>query len=222
MSDTAELGRLASAASYLLLNAPDARTLAALDVAGGRVLDLDRARQDFYDFLCIPQSGCFLPPFSHVLSQAQETAEYWHFPTPKYDGGDALRPWFDAAGFDTAALPADPILAAANRPLDHVGVLLAFLALLLDAAQDSETDRVVLGEFLGEHVQPWADTFANLLCQAESPYIALLGTALQDLLDAVREDYPPLTPPQRSLAHKRIPIQPAQVEGSVAFPSSAQ
>lgn len=206
MSDTAELGRLASAASYLLLNAPDARTLAALDVAGGRVLDLDRARQDFYDFLCIPQSGCFLPPFSHVLSQAQETAEYWHFPTPKYDGGDALRPWFDAAGFDTAALPADPILAAANRPLDHVGVLLAFLALLLDAAQDSETDRVVLGEFLGEHVQPWADTFANLLCQAESPYIALLGAALRDLLDAVREDYPPMTPRQFPIAPKHISI----------------
>ncbi|OIQ79420.1 nitrate reductase delta subunit [mine drainage metagenome] len=207
MSDPTELARLASAASYLLLNAPDAQTLAVLEAPEGEPLDLARARQDFYDFLCIPQSGCFLPPFAHVLSQAQETAEYWHFSMPKYDGGDSLLPWFDAAGFDTTSLPADPILAAANRPLDHVGVLLAFLALLLDAAQDSETDRAVLGEFLGEHVQPWADTLVNLLCQAESPYIALLGAALRDLFDAVREGYPPLAPAQRPMAHKLISIQ---------------
>ena len=221
MPDSAELARLASAASYLLLNAPEARTLAVLDIAGAGALDLVRARQDFYDFLCFPQSGCFLPPFAHVLSQAQETAEYWHFPTPKYDGGDALLPWFDAADFDAAALPADPVLAAASRPLDHAGVLLAFLALLLEAAGDGETDRMVLGEYLGEHVQPWADTFANLLCQAESPYIALLGAALRDLFDAVREVYPPLVPAQRVMARKCIPIQPEQVEGSVALPSSA-
>ncbi|MHB1669478.1 molecular chaperone TorD family protein [Thiomonas sp.] len=206
MPDSAELARLASAASYLLLNAPDAQTLTVLLTAAGEPLDPKRARQDFYDYLCILQSGCFLPPFAHVLSQAQQTAEYWHFPTPKYDGGDALLPWYDAGRFDPTVLPADAILAAANRPLDHVGVLLAFLALLLDAAQDRETDRIVLSEFLGEHIQPWADRFVHVMAQAESPYIALLGTILRDLFDAVREAYPPMTPRQFPIAPKHIPI----------------
>lgn len=205
MSDATELSHLASVASYLLLNAPDEQMLAVLEAPAGRLLD--HARQDFYDFLCMPQSGCFLPPYAHVLTQAQETEDYWHFPMPKYDGGDALLTWYDAAGFDTTLLPADPILATANRPLDHVGVLLAFLALLLDAARDSEGDRQVLGEFLGEHIQPWSDIFVNLLTQAESPYIALLGETLHDLFDAVRSVYPPLPPARRPSAHKLIPIQ---------------
>ncbi len=207
MSDAAELSRLASAASYLLLNAPDEQMLAVLEAPAGRLLD--HARQDFYDFLCMPQSGCFLPPYAHVLAQAQETEEYWHFPKPKYDGGDALLTWYDAAGFDTTLLPADPILATANRPLDHVGVLLAFLALLLDAVQDSEADNKVLGEFVGEHIQPWSDIFVKLLTQAESPYIALLGETLRDLFDAVRTRYPPLNPVQFPSTHKLIQIQSA-------------
>lgn len=205
MHDTAELARLVSAASYLLLNAPDEQMLAALEAQSGKLLD--HARQDFYDFLCVPQSGCFLPPCAHVLTQAQETEEYWHFPKPKYDGGDALLTWYDAAGFDTTRLPADPILDTANRPLDHVGVLLAFMTLLLDAAQDSEVDRQVLCEFLGEHIQPWSGTFVNLLTQAESPYIALLGEMLRDLFDAVRTYYPPRAPAPHPSSSKMIPIQ---------------
>ena len=205
MSDAAELSRLTSAASYLLLNAPDEQMLAVLQAPAGRLLD--HARQDFYDFLCMPQSGCFLPPYAHVLTQAQETEDYWHFPKPKYDGGDALLTWYDAAGFDTTTMPTDPILATPNRPLDHVGVLLAFLALLLDAAQDSEVDQRVLGEFIGEHIQPWSDTFVNLLTQAESPYIALLGGTLHDLFNALHSKYPPLLPAKPRSVHKVIPIQ---------------
>ncbi|WP_031408123.1 molecular chaperone TorD family protein [Thiomonas sp. FB-Cd] len=207
MSDVSELASLASAASYLLLNAPDADTLAVLQRESHKPLELGSARQDFYDYLCIPQSGCFLPPFAHVLSQAQEAAEYWHFPTPRYDGGDALMQWYDAAGFDASLLPADSILASANRPLDHVGTLLAYLALLLDAAQDSEADRAVLAEFLGEHLQPWAQTFVNLLVQAQSPYISQLGAMLRDLFDTVCEAFPPMLPRPFIAPPKHIPIQ---------------
>ncbi len=95
-------------------------------------------------------------------------------------------PWYDAAGFDASLLPADSILASANRPLDHVGTRLAYLALLLDAAQDSEADRAVIGEFLGEHAEPWADSFAHLLSCSANPCIALLGSMLGDLFTAVR------------------------------------
>jgi hypothetical protein len=189
-----DLARLAEAASRLLLNSPNEVTLAALEKSSGGVLDLERSRQDFYDHLCIVQSGCFVPPVAHVLRQARQTEAYWHFGTPRYDGGDALALWYDASGFEPSELPADPFLAGANRPLDHVGVLLAFLAALLNAAHDDEADRLLIGEFLGEHIEPWADTFAQLLSCSASPYIALLGSMFVDLFDALRETIPSLMP----------------------------
>ena len=203
----ADLARLAAAASRLLLNPPDAATLDALAAADNTQLDLAQSRQDFYDHLCIAQSGCFLPPVAHVLAQARQTEEYWHFGTPRHDGGDALMPWFDAAGFDPGALPADPFLSGGNRPFDHVGVLLAFLAVLLDAAKDDAADRTLIGEFLGEHIEPWADTFARLLRCSTSPYIALLGAMLGDLAAALRETIEPIAPQIAGIRPKAIAIQ---------------
>jgi hypothetical protein len=203
-----ELARLAAAASRLLLNPPDVVTLAALESEAGIALDLTQSRQDFYDHLCIAQSGCFLPPVAHVLAQEQQTDAYWHFGTPRHDGGDALLPWYDAANFDPALLPADPFLAGGNRPLDHVGVLVAFLAMLLDAAHDDDADRALIGEFLGEHVEPWADTFAHLLSCSASPYIALLGSMLGDLFTAVREAIVPIAPPAIGTRPEVIAILP--------------
>lgn len=189
-----ELARLAATAARLLLNPPDQDVLSAMESVAGNNLNLAQSRQDFYDHLCIAQSGHFLPPIAHVLCQARETEAYWHFGVPRYDGGDALAPWYDATGFEPSDLPADPFLAGSNRPLDHVGVLLAFLATLLDAAKDGEEDRVLIREFLGEHVEPWADTFVKLLSASCSPYIALLGSMLGDLFAAVRETFPPILP----------------------------
>ncbi len=190
MSDPG-LARLAEAGSRLLLQPPDARVLGALAPVTHGPLDLQRARQDFYDFLCIPQSGCFLPPYAHVLSRAEETEEFWHFPAARFDGGDALLPWYDAAGFNPAELDADPILSASNRPLDHVGVLLAFLSLLLQASKDSDADREVLADFIAEHIEPWADLFVRLLTQADCAYISLVGEALGDFLTILRATHPP-------------------------------
>jgi hypothetical protein len=192
------LARLFEAASRLLLNAPDEATLAAMESSSGGVLDLEQSRQDFYDHLCVVQSGCFVPPVAHVLRQARQTETYWHFGTPRYDGGDALAPWYDASGFEPSELPADPFLAGANRPLDHVGVLLAFLAALLNAAQDDEGDCALVGEFLGEHIEPWAETFAHLLSCSDSLYIALLGSMLGDLFAALRETFPPIAAPAQA------------------------
>ncbi len=205
----ADLARLAAAASRLLLNPPDASTLDALAAAGSAQLDLAQSRQDFYDHLCIMQSGCFLPPVAHVLAQARQTEAYWHFGTPRHDGGDALMPWFDAAGFDPSALPADPFLSGGNRPFDHVGVLLAFLAVLLDAAQDDPADRILIGEFIGEHIAPWAQTFSHLLSSSTSPYIALLGAMLGDLFAALRETVPQVAPAVAGTRPKVIAIQAA-------------
>lgn len=209
MSDQ-ELARLAEAGSRLLLQAPDARILAALAPLARAPLDPRQAQQDFYDFLCILQSGCFLPPYAHVLSQAEETEEFWHFPAARHDGGDALLPWYDAAGFNPLELPAAPMLTSANRPLDHVGVLLAFLALLLDASGDSDLDRQVLADFITEHIQPWADVFAHLLTQAESAYISLVGEALEDFFTALRATHPPRAGAENRYGEPLlIPIRPA-------------
>lgn len=193
-----ELAHLAATASHLLLNPPDQAVLSAMETTAEGKLDLAQSRQDFYDHLCFAQSGCFLPPIAHVLRQARQTEAYWHFGVPRYDGGDALAPWYDAAGFDPSELPADPFLAGANRPLDHVGVLLAFLAALLNAAHDDEADRVLMCEFLGEHIEPWADTFVQLLSCSASRYIALLGSMLDDLFAAVRDNFPPIAPPSQT------------------------
>jgi len=209
MSDQ-ELARLAEAGSRLLLQPPDARMLAALAPLTHAPLDLRQAQQDFYDFLCTLQSGCFLPPYAHVLTQAEETEEFWHFPPARYDGGDALLPWYDAAGFNPLELQAAPMLTTSNRPLDHVGVLLAFLALLLDASKDSEVDRQVLADFITEHIQPWADVFAHLLTQAGSAYISLVGEALGDFFAALRTTHPPhAIAENRNGKPRLIPIRPA-------------
>ena len=205
----AELAGLAAAASRLLLNPPDPATLAALQPAAGAVLNLTQSQQDFYDHLCIAQSGCFLPPVAHVLNQAHQTKEFWHFGTPRHDGGDGLLPWYDAIGFDPSALPADPFLAATNRPLDHAGVLLAFLAVLLDAADDNEADRTLIGELIGEHIETWADTFVHLLSCSESPYIALLGSMLGDFFAVLRKAIPPIAPAAIGTQPKVIAIQTA-------------
>jgi len=213
VSDTrhpyAGLARLAAAASRLLLNPPDEQTLGALTAAGTEKFDLAQSRQDFYDHLCIMQSGCFLPPVAHVLAQARQTEAYWHFGTARHDGGDALMPWYDAAGFDPAVLPADPFLSGGNRPLDHVGVLLAFLAVMLDAAHDDPGDRELIGEFLGEHLEPWADTFAHLMACSASPYIAQIGIMLGDLFAALRDPrFTPIAPEVVGARPRVISIQP--------------
>lgn len=205
----AGMARLAAAASHLLLNPPDAATLAVLQPASGAALDLAQSQQDFYDHLCIAQSGCFLPPVAHVLSQVHQSKEFWHFGTPRHDGGDALLPWYDAIGFEPSSLPADPFLSAVNRPLDHVGVLLAFLAVVLDAAHGNEADRTLIGEFIGEHIEPWADTFAHLLSCSASPYIALLGSMLGDFFAVLREAIPPIAPAAIGTPPKVIAIQAA-------------
>jgi hypothetical protein len=80
--------------------------------------------------------------------------------------------------------------------------------LLLDAAHDDSADRTLIGEFLGEHVEPWAETFAHLLSCSASPYIALLGSMLGDLFTAVRETIAPIAPTVVGARTKMIAIQP--------------
>lgn len=205
--DGKELARLAAAASYLLLHAPDERTVRALGEQTGQSLDLATARQDFIDHLCIAQSGRFLPPYAHVLNSARETEEFWYLPQARFDGGDALLSWYDVTGFRAADLPCDALLDSPGRPLDHVGVVLAFLALLLDASGVNDADGRLLGEFVAEHIKPWSVVFTRLLSQSGSIYLGLLGEALADLVDALSMAYPSFDGTGKARERAWIPIR---------------
>ena len=183
-ADTAALARF-------FLGPPDEAVAASWKEATGTPLDLAHARQDYYDYFCIPQSGCFIPPYAHVLTRSQEIEDFWHFPAPRYDGGDALLPWYDVAGFDPIKAAFDPLLKGTNQPLDHIGFILAFLANLIDVADGtSDRDRSIVAEFLVEHVLPWTRFLPSLLLKADSPYVVGLGSALRDWTDAVLAAYP--------------------------------
>lgn len=189
------LSARAAAAARMLLAPPDRALLAALAPVADGPLEVERARQDFYDFLCIPQSGCYIPPYAHVLARGEGHGEYWHFPPPRFDGGDAMRCWYDAAGFDPAALEVDPLIAGANRPLDHAGFVLAFLAGLLKEAADEPGAAALVRDFAEDGLGPWVDLLAELLDVSGSPYLVLLGAGLRELLDDLRSAFPPETAP---------------------------
>lgn len=187
----APLAAQAAAAARMLLQPPDGALLGALAAAWRVPPELEEARQDFYDFLCVPQSGRYIPPYAHVLSRGERRGEVWQFPPPRFDGGDALRPWYEAAGFDPARLEADPLVAGPNRPLDHAGFLLAFLARLLEAAPADPLGPAVLRGFLEQHLGAWFDLFAELLEVSGSSYLGLLGSGLAEFALDLRAAFPP-------------------------------
>ena len=189
------LSARAAAAARMLLAPPDPALLEALKPVADGPLDLEQARQHFYDFLCVPQSGCYIPPYAHVLARGERHGDYWHFPPPRFDGGDAFRTWYDAAGFDPRTLDLDPLIAGANRPLDHAGFVLAFLAGLLDQAEQQPSAARLMSGFIADNLGPWAHLLADLLALSGSPYIILLGAGLRELLADLRAEFPSETAP---------------------------
>jgi len=194
-----ELPEMLAAAAALLLRPPDERALAALAESGGINLDPARAQQDFYDVLCVPQSGRYVPPYAHVLVQGRlRDDDWWYFPPPRFDGGDDLVPWYDAVKFDPMRLDVDPMLKGPHRPLDNVGFIFAYLAGLAatrnaDGA-DRDTADAIIAEFVTEHVDAWLPRFCDLLRGSGSPYLEAVGGALQEAAQALRTCYPTLIP----------------------------
>ncbi len=185
------LAEEAAAAARMLLAPPDRALIAALAAAWRTPPEAEEARQDFYDILCVPQSGRYIPPYAHVLARGEREAEFWRFPPPRFDGGDALRPWYEAAGFDPARLMADPLIAGPNRPLDHAGFILAYLARLIAAARAEPLGPAVLRGFLSVHFGSWFDLLAELLEASGSPYLGLLGSGLAEFALDLRAAFPP-------------------------------
>lgn len=193
-----ELARMLSAAGSLVLRAPTPELLTILAESEGLTLELDRARQDFYDVLCVPQSGRYVPPYAHVLAAGRVNRGgakvLWNFPPPRYDGGDALARWYDAVGFEPLTLDADPMLRGPHRPLDTIGYILTYMAGLV-ASRDVEvvtleqSDAIIV-TFLAQHVDPWADRFCELLASCESPYLRTVAQAVHEVVETLRACYP--------------------------------
>lgn len=179
----------------MLLRPPGAITITALAESQGIILDPALARQDFYDVLCVPQSGRYIPPYAHVLAQGRvRNDDWWHFPPPRYDGGDALAPWYEAVGFDPLQLDADPMLKGSHRPLDNVGFIVAYLAGLAASRDSGGTDPAtvdaIIITFTAEHVDSWLDRFCDLLGGSGSPYLESVAEAVQEAVQAMRESCP--------------------------------
>jgi hypothetical protein len=190
-----ELAQMLAAAAALLLRPPDARTMAALTECTRGALDPTQAKQDFYDVLCVPQSGRYIPPYAHVLAQGRvRDGDWWHFPPPRFNGGDALALWYEAVSFDPMGLDADPMLQGPHRPLDNVGFILAYLAGLVASRDTGKTDRgtadAIIAAFLAEHVAVWLDRFCDLLGGSGSPYLDAVAEAVQEAVQATRASCP--------------------------------
>lgn len=200
-----DLSQLLAAAAALVLRPPDAPALEALAESCGIKLDPGRARQDFYDALCVPQSGRYIPPYAHVLAQGRvRDGDWWYFPPPRFDGGDALAPWYEAVGFDLMRLDADPMLKGPHRPLDNVGFILAYLAGLVASRDGGHTDTVtadaIIATFLTEQVGAWLDRFCDLLGGSGSPYLEAVAEAVQEAAQTTRARYPAPIPEVASIA----------------------
>lgn len=190
-----ELSQLLAAAAALLLRPPKSAALAALAATSGADLDPDQARQDFYDVLCVPQSGRYVPPYAHALAAGTvRDGNWWHFPQPRFDGGDALASWYAAIGFEPIRLEADPMLRGPHRPLDQVGFVLAYLAALAEIAKRDPARREavdsIAGAFLDQNVGVWMDRFCDMLGGTRSPYLEAVAGALEEAIEFARERYP--------------------------------
>jgi len=193
------LERILAASAALVLQPPTSEILAALTESEGVVVELDHARQDFYDALCVPRSGCYIPPYAHVLTAGRVKKvgndELWNFPPPRYDGGDSLAPWYDAVSFDPLQLAIDPMLRGPHRPLDHIGFILAYAAGLAAtyAAQPSEESGdsgTILAAFIAQHLQVWPERFCKLLSGEKSVYLRAVAQAVREGVDSLRRRYP--------------------------------
>jgi len=184
-----------AAAAALLLRPPDAAILSALSESAAVEVDSTRATQDFYDVLCVPQSGRYIPPYAHVLIRGQvKDGTWWHFPPPRFDGGDALKPWYDEIGFNPMRLDADPMLKGPHRPLDQAGYIFAYLASFIASRERNNADRLIadsiIAEFAANHLGVWPDRFCNLLCGSGSSYLVAVADAVCEVVQCTRAAFP--------------------------------
>lgn len=210
-----DLAQMLAAAAALVLQPPESKTLAALAESDAISVDLERARQDFYDVLCVPLSGRYIPPYAHVLKQGEtkDDGQWWYFPPPRFDGGDGLAPWYESVDFDPQRLEADVMLRGPHRPLDNVGYILAYVAGLVASAgrasADHDDTEAAIAAFVVEHLGPWVDRFCELLAGSDSAYLEAVAGAVSEAIVALRERYPAQPAQDADERSGRAPFSPS-------------
>lgn len=186
MPDDAPSVGVLEAAAALLLQEPDDRIAALVEEWAGKPVPPPAVlRQDFYDVMCIPQSGRFVPPYAHVLRAARQEGKMWFFPPPRHDGGQEVEARYARLGFDRTRLAVAAPLAAPHLPGDHLGFMFAFSAHVLKlATRVPESDRPLIE---GEQralarllSQPWLDTYAMLVEDRGGLYLAAVADAVRE------------------------------------------
>lgn len=185
-----DVSRQLQVAAALLLRPPDEQSLSVLETVTGERLSLAIARQDFYDTLCIAQSGRYIPPYRHVLLRAKEVEDYWYFPAPRYNGGDDLASWYESIGFDISSLNTDKLLQGPVQPLDHVGYLVSFLSNLVRLSDEDERLSALGSSFVETILGEWTRLYVWLLSNAGSDYLHFVADAINEALDLVIEGFP--------------------------------
>jgi len=181
------------AAAALLLRAPDSVVLNSLvSCDGPQTRSLAVARQDYFDVICIPQSGRFVPPYEHVVRRAQRDGKMWFFPPARYDGGDAVAEVFRNFGFERQTLDVESVWAPPHLPADHLGFMLAFVAWVLDGLACVE-DAVraagsdALARFVKQHLGRWTGIYADLLTDQGGAYLSGVADAVRAAVALARQ-----------------------------------
>lgn len=187
-----------AAAAALLLRAPDERTVGLLAGGPADAEAVAAARQDYWDVLCIPQSGRFVPPYEHVLRNAYRRDQFWFFPPARYDGGDGVASVYAAFGFEPRKLDIEPVWAVAHLPADHIGFMLAFVAWALGALERmpaGEEARVraqaqaqaELARFVAGHLGKWTTLYADLLADRGGAFLGQVSRAVREAVELARQ-----------------------------------
>jgi len=162
-----ELGQL----GWLLTNAPTEALweLIIQENPSMAAIDLEQARQQFYDRMLIPYSAIYIPPFKQVYKKMALDDSIVHFPKPDWQEDKEIANWFRRYGFSIQKLEKDSVLAQANIACDHLGFMLSFCAYLLHCRTTENETKNDLKNFVTIHLGIWVDQYLNLQ-QLESQY----------------------------------------------------
>ncbi len=182
-----ETGQLLLTAGSLLLTEPDEKLCAMLRQVGCE-LSLKQIRQRFYDRLCMPQSGWYLPPYEQVFKKRYRVDNIWHFPAAHYDQAVQVESIYARYAFRHEQLCVHPLLRGVY-PGDHLGFMLVFAGSLLQHPledEDWERLRPDLYGFAQAHLNDWLEDFCDLLPVGDdSGYLTAVADALREAMTSL-------------------------------------
>ena len=179
-------GQLLLTAASLLVTEPNEKLCVMLRQVGCQ-LSLKQLRQRFYDRLCMPQSGWYLPPYEQVFKKRYRVENVWHFPAAQYDQAVQVENIYAHYAFRHDLLCVHPLLRGVH-PGDHLGFMLVFVGSLLNQSLQGEDWaglRPELNGFVQAHLDWLKDFCALLPVGDDSGYLAAVADALREAMTSL-------------------------------------